>query len=224
MIEDQPIFDEDDAMSIAVARRRTKPRRRPPAAVPEFPVARMTVMEYLSLVEKGFFGDRRVELWDGWVVDRMPHGSVPAKIIAILNRWLISRLSEQFSVRPQLPIQLRNSCPEPDMAVANGPDSAYDGRHPKPDEIQLLIEVADSSLKDDREIKGRMYAAAKMKEYWIVNCEDRQVEVYTDPLPTGKSPSYRKLTTYLPGQAVPVQIAGKKLGDLAVNTLFAVKK
>jgi Uma2 family endonuclease len=212
------------AMSIAIPKRRTKSRTRPAAAVPEFPVARMTVPEYLSLVDKGFFGDRRVELWEGWVVDRMPHGSVSAKIIAMLTRWFGKKLSDQVSVRPQLPIQLRKSCPEPDVAIANGPDSIYDDRHPKPDEIQLLIEVADSSLQDDRTIKSRMYAGAGIKEYWIVNCEERQIEVYTDPHAAAKMPRYRKLTTYLPGQTLPVHVAGKKLGDLAVNELFPPKK
>lgn len=215
-------------MSIAISKPRRKPSRksseRPAAAVPEFPVARMTVPEYLSLVNEGFFGDRRVELWEGWVVDRIPHGSVSATIISILTRWFGRKLSDQISVRPQVPIRLRESCPEPDVAIAKGPDSVYDDRHPEPDEILLLIEVADSSLKDDREVKGRMYAEAGIQEYWIVNCEDRQIKVSTDPLTTGKSPRYRKLTTYQPGQSVPVQIAGKKFGEIAVKDLFSPRK
>jgi Uma2 family endonuclease len=69
-----------------------------------------------------------------------------------------------------------------------------------------------------------MYAAADVREYWIVNCEERQVEVYTDPHAGAKRPHYRQLTTYLPGQSFSVRIAGKKLGDLAVNDLFPPKK
>lgn len=215
-------------MSIAISKPRQKRSQqlpeRPPAAVPEFPVARMTVPEYLSLVENGFFGTRRVELWEGWVIDRMSHGTPSARIISIINRWLGKKLPDHIAIRPQLPIQLKESCPEPDLAIVDGPESIYDGRHPRADEVNILIEVSDSSLENDRTIKIRMYAGAGIQEYWIVNCEERQVEVYTDPHAVAKSPQYRKLTTYLPGQSVPIHIAGKKLGELAVKELFPTKK
>lgn len=215
-------------MSIAVS----KPRRKPPqksagraaAAVPEFPVARMTVPEYLALLEHGIYAGHRVEMWEGWVVDRMSHGSLPASIIMFLAEWIREHLSSGFTYRNQLPIALKDSCPEPDLAIVRGRLMDFADHHPQADDLQLLIEVSDSTLKDDREIKGRMYAGAGVKEYWIVNCEERQIEVYTDPHATAKTPHYRQLTTYLPGQSVSVRIVGKKLGDLAVKDLFPAKK
>src|SRR5690348_5063526 len=102
-------------MSIAISKPRRKPLqqrvKRAPAAVPDFPIARMTVPEYLSLVEKGFFGSRRVELWEGWVVDRMPHGSLPATLIMLITEWIRERLPNGTSYRVQLPVELTESCP-----------------------------------------------------------------------------------------------------------------
>jgi hypothetical protein len=72
-------------VSFAPEKRRAKSRQRPAAAVPEFPVVRMTVPEYLSLLEHGVYSDRRVELGEGWVVDRISHGSLSASIISIFN-------------------------------------------------------------------------------------------------------------------------------------------
>lgn len=214
-------------MSIAISkpRRKPKPKRpeRAPAAVPEFPVARMTVPEYLSLVEHGFFGSRRVELWEGWVIDRMPHGPLPATLISLLMSWLFKRIDDSCTLRPQLPIELSESCPEPDLALVRGQIDSFSAHHPTPRDIHLLVEVSDSTLKDDREVKGRMYAAAGIPEYWIVNCEERQIEVYTEPHATAKTPHYRQLTTYLPGQSLMVRVAGKKLGELAVKDLFPKK-
>lgn len=194
------------------------------AAVPEFAVARLTVPEYLSLLERGVYEDCHVELWEGWVIERMPHGSLPVMLIMLISEWLLARTPKATAIRSQAPVQLKDSCPEPDVAIVRGVTTDYRDRIPNASELLLLIEVADSTLQDDRTIKGRMYARAGVKEYWIVNCEEEQVEVHTDPAATGKSPRYRKLTTYLPGQTVPVHVAGKKLGELAVKELFPTKK
>ena len=180
----------------------------------------MTVSKYLSLVESGFFGDRRVELWEGWVVDRMSHGSLPCTLIMFLAGWIVQRLPEGIMYRNQMPIQLAESCPEPDLSIVRGKLKDFAERHPNPDETLLVIEVSDSTLADDRGVKARMYATSGIQEYWIVNCVDRQIEVYTDPRGTGKTPRYGKLTTYLPGQAVAMHVAGKKLGEIKVNDLF----
>ncbi len=163
-------------------------------------------------------------MWEGWVIDRMTHGSLPSMIISLLTRWFSQKVSGDLALRVQLPIHLNGSCPEPDVAIVRGKEADYQKRHPQPAEILLLIEVSDSTLNEDRDIKARMYARDGVPEYWIVNCEDRQVEVYTDPHAKAKTPHYRKLTTYLPGQNLPVQIAGKKLGELAVKELFQTKK
>jgi len=211
-------------MSIVETKSRKKSRGRPTAAVPEFAVARMTVPEYLGLLDNGFYGSRRVELWEGWVIDRMSHGPRSSMLIMLIAEWLFERRLKETAIRTQIPVQLAESCPEPDIAVVRGTTTDFGSRIPTASEIFMLIEVSDSTLADDRTIKSRMYAGAGITEYWIVNCEEKQVEVYTDPHAQAKSPRYRKLTTYLPGQTVPVHVGGKKLGELAVSDLFRPTK
>jgi Uma2 family endonuclease len=70
-----------------------------------------------------------------------------------------------------------------DVAVAKGPEAYYDDHNPRPEELHLLVEVAASSLAEDRNYKSWLYATASIKLYWIVNLVDRQLEVYSDPDP-----------------------------------------
>ena len=86
----------------------------------------------------------------------------------ICIRWLSKILPEEdWTVRGQGPITLQDSEPEPDLVVARGPDSRYEKRHPGPGDIVLVIEVADSSLLEDRRNKGSLlcHASAKIPEF-----------------------------------------------------------
>lgn len=145
-------------------------------------------------------------------------------LIMLISEWLFERRPKETAIRTQVPVQLLGSCPEPDIAVVRGATSDDADRIPSASDILLIIEVSDSTLNDGRIIKKGMYARAGVKEYWILNCEERQVEVYTSLSAAAKTPRRRKLTTYRSGQAIPVRVAGKKLGDLAVNDLFPPKK
>jgi Uma2 family endonuclease len=84
-----------------------------------------------------------------------------------------------------------------------------------------VIEVADSSLRRAREDKRRIYARNSIAVYWIVNVADRLVDVYTGPSgPTAMTPDYATLTTYRPGDTVPVVLAGTTIGNVNVNDLL----
>jgi len=89
-------------------------------------------------------------------------------------------------------------------------------RHPGPDDIALVVEVADSSLADDRQMATEVYGPAGVPVYWIVNLVHRQVEVYTDPGPEG----YRSCAVFAEVQSVPVVIDGQPLGRVAVADLL----
>jgi Uma2 family endonuclease len=80
----------------------------------------------------------------------------------------------------------------------------------------LVVEVADSSLPNDRGRKQLIYARARIPIYWIINLIDRQVEVYTTPLPDG----YQSRQDYTPGQDVPVVINGNEVGRIPVTELL----
>jgi Uma2 family endonuclease len=145
-------------------------------------IRRISRAEYHRIAELGLFEDERVELLAGLLIEMSPQKSPHAGATAELGEKLTLALAGRAKVRQQLPLALsEDSEPEPDIAVV--PMAVYYDEHPT--SAYLLAEVADSSLRKDREIKGPLYAAAGIAEYWIVNLVDGVLEVYTDPSPSG---------------------------------------
>ncbi len=89
-------------------------------------------------------------------------------------------------IRTQDPIQLDNfSEPEPDLAIVKGTVLDYTEHHPYPEDIYLVVEVADSTLKQDCEVKDKFYAHAGIMEYWVVDLKNRQLNIFRNPTATG---------------------------------------
>jgi hypothetical protein len=200
----------------------TKPPKQAglPPAVPPWPVYRFSVDEYHKMGETGVLDENhRVELIHGWIVPKMtiypPHNYA----VTALTKLLLAFAGSSGVVRIQQPITTADSEPEPDAVLAAGPAPIYKTRNPSPAECILVIEVADSSLADDLTTKLQLYAGAKVAVYWIINLVDRRVEVYTQPR-GGKSPTYKTRTDYGPDDAVPVEIAGRRVGVIAVKELL----
>jgi Uma2 family endonuclease len=150
-------------------------------SVPSEPT-RMTVERYLGLVEAGVLGpDDRVELLEGVIVAMAPQNPPHAAGVARADDVIRKAIGDRAHVRPQLSLVLRRSVPEPDLAVVPGVADDYQSSHPET--ALLVIEVADTSLKQDRLSKAAIYAAAGIPEYWIVNLRDEVVEVMRDPEP-----------------------------------------
>jgi hypothetical protein len=105
------------------------------------------------------------------------------------------------------------------VAVVPAPKQQYLAPHPTEKKAAIVVEVADTSLDEDRRLKLRQYATATIAVYWIVNRVDRRVEVYTQPK-GGKNPTYKSRTDYGPDDAVPVVVAGKQVGTVAVKELL----
>jgi Uma2 family endonuclease len=93
-------------------------------------------------------------------------------------------------------------------------------RTPTADEIGIIGEVSDSSYTKDRGPKWRKYAAAKIATYWIVNLNQRQIEVYTAPSGRGKSAGYRDVTIYGEDDGVPLVVEGRELGRIKVRDVL----
>ncbi|HET6303908.1 MAG TPA: Uma2 family endonuclease [Myxococcota bacterium] len=142
---------------------------------------RMTVDRYLGLVEAGVLSeDGRVELLEGVVVAMTPSNPPHAAVVTMATRALLRAVGERASVRTQCTLVLgRFSAPEPDVAVVPGSDRDYLSGHPRT--ALLVVEVADTSLQQDRITKAAIYAAAGIPEYWIVNLREGVVEVMRDP-------------------------------------------
>lgn len=183
-------------------------------------VHRFSVAEYHRMIQMGILTeDHRVELWEGVIVNKMAHNPPHDGTITRVQRHLTRLLSDQWLIRVQCAITLRTSEPEPDLAIVKGPEEIYFARHPIPSDIALLIEVADSSLENDRREKVRMYAGARIPLYWIINLNERHIEVYTEPK-GGKKPLYRQRTDYDVNANVPLIIANEEIAHIATQDLL----
>jgi Uma2 family endonuclease len=159
-------------MSVASAKKHPLPRKHC-----------LTIDDFHRMGEAGIIHeDDHVELIEGDLIDMAPIGSRHAECVTRLAQ-ILTRQSTA-TVRVQNPILLhRYSEPEPDIAVVQ--NRSYADAHPGPDDVLLLIEVADSSLAYDRDTKIPLYARFGIPEVWLVRLEDERIDVYTQPTPAG---------------------------------------
>ena len=172
---------------------------------------RFTVDDYHRMAESGVLPkDARVELLDGEIVDMTPIGSRHGACVDRLSRALFSQLGSRAIVRVQGSVRLsRHSEPQPDLAVLRDRADFYAERHPSPDDILLLVEVADTTLEFDRSVKIPLYARAGIREVWIVDIEAEVAEVYGEP----RGPAYGRVERVGRG----AQIAAGALPGLTVT-------
>lgn len=190
----------------------------------------ITVDLFHQMIDNGLLHDgASIELIDGLLVrkDRsargdnvMSHSPRHAMLVTRISGWLMPWSGTcGCHVRVQLPVTLSDlNEPEPDVALIQGPDSDYSERHPGPDDLPLVVEVADSSVSTDRSTKLRLYATAGIPCYWIVNIPDTQVEIYEQP--DAAAGKYLRPTIYRAGQSVTFHVANQTI-DIDVTRLFA---
>ena len=149
----------------------------------------ITRHEFERMVEAGIFEeDEHIELLYGWLVRMSPAHPPHAFAIQKLNAILAPALAGRAEVRIQSSFAVGDySLPEPDIAVVD----VDAGMREHPYRAYLVVEASDSSLAKDRRVKGPLYAAAGIPEYWIVNVNDRCIEVRRDPGPNGYSRTER---------------------------------
>jgi Uma2 family endonuclease len=182
---------------------------------------RISVPQYHQMIACGILKeDDPVELLEGLLVAKMPkhppHCNAAGAIVEILIRLHLAG----YSVRGQNPITTSDSEPEPDVCVVRGSRKDFVNHHPGPRESALVVEVADSSLAHDRGLKKRVYARAEVPVYWIVNLEQGQVEVYSQPFDAGGKPDYGTVKLYSIGQEVPLVLDGHEIAQLPVAQLL----
>jgi Uma2 family endonuclease len=167
-------------------------------------VRRWKRAEYDRLVALGAFDGDPIELIAGQLVVAEPQRPCHASAVSSADYALRAVLPQGWIVRTQSPVWLDDeSEPEPDLVVVPGLPADYRLAHPgRP---VLTIEVAESSLVFDRDVKGSLYARAAIRDYWILNLVDRSVEVYRDPAPDASAPyawRYRSVTVATPPAVV----------------------
>ncbi|MEM6253641.1 MAG: Uma2 family endonuclease [Cyanobacteria bacterium P01_D01_bin.156] len=144
---------------------------------------RFTVDEYMRMGELGILAaNERTELIDGEIIPMIAKGFAhTSATLRTQECWQLA-LGKQVSIRVQDPIALDNySEPEPDIVIAKRDLLDYSTHHPAPDEVLLVIEIADSSLKYDLETKAPLYAAAGIQEYWVLDVVERQLYQFRQP-------------------------------------------
>ena len=143
--------------------------------------------------------NERVELIDGELYTMTPPSSQHAAWVDRVLRALEKACSDEVILRVQSPIRLdEHSAPEPDVSVLKFQADFYETELPGPDAVLLAVEVSRSTLKYDRQVKLATYAAAGIREVWLVNLEEKQLEVYLYP----SERKYRPRTLYTLDEAV----------------------
>jgi Uma2 family endonuclease len=177
--------------------------RRPTESQPK----RFTLDDYHRLIEIGFFKDGdRIELIRGELFEMAAHGTPHTYTTTHLCRQLDRLLGDDASVRGQVPITLPSASePEPDVVIAQVHEDDYFSHHPYPEDIVLLIEVADTTLEYDRTVKLSLYAEVNIPHYWIANVKINQMECHSQPYQDQfGSFGYQSRQVILANQTIPI--------------------
>jgi Uma2 family endonuclease len=143
----------------------------------------LTVDDYYRMAEVGILApDARVELIEGEIIDMASPGSLHAATVHRLNRTLVRAAGDVAIVLVQNPVRLSMySEPQPDLALLRPRDDFYGAHHPQPADVLLVVEIADSSLRFDRDTKMRLYAQYGIPEAWLVDLRGRRLVRHRAP-------------------------------------------
>jgi Uma2 family endonuclease len=185
-----------------------------------FEPARFTVDEYFAMISRGAFLDvGRIELLDGLLVRKMTKTPPHRVSLGKTERILRDLVPPGWHVANQEPVKLSGSAPEPDLAIVRGELEDYGERHPGPEDVALLMEIADESLTKDR---GKAITCARdgIVEYWIVNLPDRCVERHRQPRRRKKSAAYDEVHVFAEPESIPLVINQTDCGSIHVAHLL----
>jgi Uma2 family endonuclease len=163
---------------------------------------KFTVKQYHKMVEAGILKeDERVELIRGEIIEINSISSRHAACVSRLNQFFLFRLSKSVIVSCQNPVELNdNSEPQPDISLLRRKADFYESGHPKSQDILLVVEVADTTVESDRQIKIPLYAENGIVEVWLVDINQQCIEVYREPSPNG----YQNIQRFMRGQNLSI--------------------
>lgn len=171
-------------------------------AKPQVKNFRFTISQYHQMSEAGILSENdKVELINGEIIEMSPIGRRHTACVNRLNSVFSELLGKKVIVAVQNPILLNNlSEPEPDIALLKPRTDFYESGHPQPQDIFLLIEVADSSIEYDRDVKIPLYASSGITEVWLVDIYQQVIIVYRYPSENG----YRDIQTLSRGEKLSI--------------------
>lgn len=158
------------------------------------------VDQYYRLAEAGVLQpDDRVELIDGEIIRMPPIGSPHAARVTRISYLLHDVFQGRAIISVQNPVRLDDfSEPVPDVALLQPREDFYAAHHPTPEDVLLIVEVSDSTLLTDRNVKVPLYARAEIPEVWLVNLPKQVIEVFSEPA----KGQYQKAETFNPGEVL----------------------
>lgn len=164
---------------------------------------RFTVGEYHRMAEAGILGeDDRVELLGGELVEMTPIGTRHLACVVALNHLLVEASEGRWFVSVQNPVRLgERDEPEPDLSLLGRRPSPEAPAPPGPEDVLAVIEVSDTTLSYDKNVKLPLYARSGVPEAWIVDLAGRRIKVHSDPGPDG----YRASRSFGPGESIVSQ-------------------
>lgn len=163
-------------------------------------LAKWTVDDYHRMIEAGILQGRQVELLAGEIVEMSPETPIHYTTARRGTKYLEELLSGKADGRFNGPVTLSNSEPEPDIAVVRLSESDYSDRHPAPQDIFWIVEVARTSLRKNLEIKASIYAAAQIQEYWVIGLAEKKMIVFRNP----QAGQYAEVQTVEQGSVNPL--------------------
>ena len=186
----------------------------------------MTTEVYHQMAAQGLLTPLdKVELLDGLLVKKMtrgaPHVTVTQRLVDTLNDFGL----KGWYVRKEDPITLPDgpygggSEPEPDVVIARGCRDDYEDHHPGPEDVGLVVEVARSSLREDRAGLS-IYAWAGIPVAWIVNGKEKTIEVYSNPTGPVHPARYQEVATFANADDIPVMIDDREVGRISVKAIL----
>lgn len=181
------------------------------------PIYRLSVEQYQAMINNRILtSDDRVELLDAWIIPKMTKNPPHVLATARLFDHLVQLVPAGWFVAKEDPVVVGSSQPEPDIAVIRGDRSTFRNRHPNVSEVEFIVEVADTSLALDLGKKKRIYAQAKVPEYWVLDVEGETIELFREPV--GEEYSSHRLFSI--ADTVPVSLGGTEVGTIPVRELL----
>jgi Uma2 family endonuclease len=163
--------------------------------------AKWSIQDYHQMLETGLLDERKVELIRGEIIEMSPEGAPHSFYCSEIGEYLRRILGDRAKIREAHPITLPdNSEPEPDIAIVRNLSTRYRDRHPHPEDIFWLIEIADSTLAKDLGLKKDNYAEAGIEEYWVLNLQESVLVVFRDLI----NSEYRSTTNFTSGLISPL--------------------
>ncbi len=151
-------------------------------------VARLSIQDYNRMLDTGVFDGRRIEFIEGRILQMTPIGDDHEHAVDELNEWSVlsvAKLGVRVRIQETLGLPTLESVPQPDVSWVDKEAIQRTKSRPQAEDVLLVVEVADTSLAYDLGKKARLYAAAGIRDYWVVDCQNRRVVVHRDPSQAG---------------------------------------